>query len=426
MAIRNRTLAAVLAACLGCIVFLRMGEALGAAYRNQGYLLLDRALVSSSPKASAARQAQTLFKTALRLNHADSAAVRGQGMSLAVAGDRDGASAVLRASDAPQLAFGHLGDLAREAARLEEAEYWYTQALAAAPEDSGLWRSMGLVYDKQGRWAQARDAYATGWKFDREANASLLVAALIHVGEPEEAERILKLTLESIPVSADRGLWWQALGNLLRSTGRPAEAIGVYEAGLVEYRRNPALRVGLGRAYADAGDATTALNEFVTASQQDQSGAAAFAAAELLTEERRFAEAWPWFERALAANSNNPRWFVVYLTAARAAKDYERALRVGEQALRRFPGNGTIYHQIAVAYQQSGQPQQASTAIRKALDLTPEPGAEMLVRAGEIFAAAGSVEEAQSAFERALVLEPGSKRAAMGLKALAGEASGHE
>jgi membrane associated rhomboid family serine protease len=79
-------------------------------------------------------------------------------MALLVAGATVGRGVVNLSGDAGR-DLAQLGYLALEGKRNTEAEELYREALRLNPRQAGWWHNLGIAYQRQGRWPEAREAF---------------------------------------------------------------------------------------------------------------------------------------------------------------------------------------------------------------------------------------------------------------------------
>lgn len=401
---------------------LSVGRLFSGGLKNAGYLYLNRAASQSEPSVKSLYAAEAFFQDAITLSGAEQGSTRGIGFTLGLKGDVNQAVSFLHEVDEPAPMFAHLGSRYHRLQQYEPSVLWYEEAVAAEDENGQLWHAYGRALELQGRLAEARKAYTTGWNLDMPENTDSLVSVLIEMNDVRTAEAVLRRTLEDVEDTPKRVEWWSMLGTLAIQQGRFDDAIDIYERALAEFPRNHLLQLGLGEVYLVRGDSLeSVLAQFYVAHNNDDGGRSAMRIAELMTAKERFEEAWPWFDVAIQANPNNARWYAAYVNSARVGGQPNRAIEIGKAGLERFPEYGPLYSQLAAVFIEIGQFTEAEQAIRLALLHLPQPSADVWLRAGTIFEKNGNYEEARQAYEQVLILRPEEQRGKAGIARLTPE-----
>ena len=102
----------------------------------------------------------------------------------------------------------------------------------------------------------------------------------------------------------------------------------------------------------------------------------------------------------------------------RLAGDLQGAIELYRETISRFPEFSNAYYQLAFAYRQNNQPQEAVVAIEKAITYMNPPVDSFFVRAGEIYRLAGLIDNAVAAYRQALKINPQNEIAQSGLRIL--------
>jgi len=139
-----------------------------------------------------------------------------------------------------------------------------------------------------------------------------------------------------------------------------------------------------------------------------EDGSRYFAMWQLLAEGGNPEEADAWFDQAIDRNPYNPWWWVVRASTARDAGDVSYSLEIYHAALERFPGNASLYFEMARAHQLYNNQALAIQAIENAIAYMARQNAWYFVRAGEIYEWTGDLAKARSAYINALEIDPGN------------------
>ena len=208
-----------------------------------------------------------------------------------------------------------------------------TRLARAHPESAVFQATYARALKDTGRPARAVEIYrrlVAQQPSDAAMYHDLAVAAAA-AGMPGEAMRAEQASLALQPSNAAAS---NGLGLLLISAGKPAEAVGAFERATQDDPSNAVFWANLGNARRDAGDATRAEQAYRAALDRDpRSPDAANGLGVLLVQQQRAADAIRWFEQALAGSPQ----FV------------EARLNLG------------------IAYQETGQRDQAAAAYRRVI-----------------------------------------------------------
>ena len=292
------------------------------------------------------------------------------GVLAAGSGDVEGAAAAfrhaldLRADDAPALI--RLADLELEQGRIEQAEFLYERAVAAADSAASAY---GL-----GRVAEERAEYAVAIEHFERALALQPGASVIHYH----------------------------LGQAHREQGRFDDA----EQALA---RSGTARVAM---------ADPLMHELTTlaigASPHLTRGNAA-------AREGRLAEAEAAYRQAVAADATNPRAHQSLGTVLVRRGNPQAALEHFGVAVRLEPENARAQSDLGVLLGELGQNDRALEHLGRALELEPEL-VEARLSLGGVQARMGRLDEAEATYRRALKGDPANGDARLGLGAVLAQA----
>jgi tetratricopeptide (TPR) repeat protein len=209
--------------------------------------------------------------------------------------------------------FVNAGEVARKAELYDQAMAWYERAMRLEPDLGDPWYHVGLLYESQGRWFQALDAYdramASG-RFRQVGRSSPHYrSGFIYQSRLEPRQRDVALAAYEAAIEADdfntgeeaanahhrRGelLWWMG--------GNPDEYITEYQRAIELNPKHVSAHVLLGVAYyIRYGDVAMAEAEIHQALELSPSNQWAYLRlGNIYYQERRTGEAAAMYERAL-------------------------------------------------------------------------------------------------------------------------------
>lgn len=290
-----------------------------------------------------------------------------------------------------------------------------------------LWQKAGdaasllRVASQASRLEDIQAAYQAAWTLDPESGALPLANFLLNSKKDSvAAENVLQQSLAALPNSKSWSAWSNLLGDAVRAQKRWDEAIAIYGNVIAQNPDSWMAHIGLGWARYERGDGLqAAIGEFQKAIDIPKSqGNGQLAIAQMLTQEKRFAEADAWFAQALVLNPNARWWYVSRGNAALQAKNPGLAIAIYQETLAKFPDFSYAYYQIAYAYQLNKQPAEAITAIEHAIAIMTPPNIYYYIRAGSIYEWAGDESQASYAYHQALLIDPQNTVALEGMNRL--------
>lgn len=218
---------------------------------------------------------------------------------------------------------------------------------------------------------------------------------------------VLESAVQSYPHSSARVVWMRKLGDLWRELKKWDEAERWY---LRVLRINPndySAMLDLGWLYYEKDrNVDKALQFFSAAIELDpKKGDGYFSVASMLAQEHRFAEADIWYSKAIEWNPIL-EWYVKRGNTARDSGDLMLALRVYNDAHKRFPESSVVYYEQAYTYYLMQQAENAVSSISQAIALMSPPDFKYYMRAGEIYSWAGDIDSARRAYQEALRIQP--------------------
>jgi tetratricopeptide (TPR) repeat protein len=252
------------------------------------------------------------------------------------------------------------------------------------------------------------------------ASSLLLAKAYCWLGEPEEAEIVIRQYGSLRPNNLSGRLeWWRSLGLSLQEEKKWDEAVTLYKQALAEFPNIPDLHENLGVALYRRGDGLDpAKQEIQRAISIEPQGQFYVMIGELLTQEKRFEEADIWYHKGIEVEPTIPWWYELRADNMGGSGDWASALEMYKDIVNRFPDYAPAYLQMAWTYRINGQQDSSIEAIERALLLMNPPEPLFYVSAGEIYEWAGQTQKANEAYRQALVLDPTNESAIQGVSRL--------
>jgi tetratricopeptide (TPR) repeat protein len=285
------------------------------------------------------------------------------------------------------------------------------QMIAAAPDDSWNWGTLGDALMELGRYDDAAEAYQNMVTL-RPNQASYNRASYYRwvMGDTKGAIAIMQQAIRSGSPAEENTAWCLVdLGNLYFKTGRLAEAEDAYRSALKTFDGYYPAYAGLGRVQTAQGK----LDEAIASYQRAQSAVPmpeyAEALSDLFERTRRHAEARRQFDLIdvvdkMGRANNEKTNRNLALVFADQDRNVPRAL---ELAHAETEVRGDVYTRDALAWAlyKNGRFAEAEREARQALQFgTQEPA--FYYHAGLIAAAIHNNDEAEKYLEHALALNP--------------------
>jgi len=265
------------------------------------------------------------------------------------------------------------GDLEEAARRLRELE-------AAHPDDPEIFRLLGEIRRKQGRWDEALAHYRA-------------VVAIV----PQDVD----------------ALFW--IATLSRWKGAVADALAAYERVLAQAPQHVDARLGRARIFLQMerwSDAEADVRAALATAPQSEEAIELWL--QVLARTRRFDEAEAWI-RARQDLPGRDRWLGDLFMARGQVAD---AIAAYIRALAAAPEDETILRALADAYRMSGKLEPALQIYRQLARRQPQ-NAENYFWIGTIARWRGEMRAAEEAFREALRLQPQHLEAQLGLVRIA-------
>ena len=285
------------------------------------------------------------------------------------------------------------------------------QMVAAAPDDSWNWGTLGDALMELGRYDDAAEAYQR--MVTLRPNQSSYNRASYYrwvMGDAKGAIDIMQQAIASGSPAAENTAWCLVdLGNLYFKTGRLGEAEQAYRSALKAFEGYYPAYAGLGRVQSAQGKLAEAIESYQRAQSAVPMPEYAEALSDLYERAGKKAEARRQLDLIdivdkMARANNEKTNRNLALVFADQDRNLARALELA-QAETAVRGDVYTYDALAWALFKNGRSQEAERAAAKALQFgTQEPA--FYYHAGLIAAALDKKAEAAKYLERALELSP--------------------
>jgi len=279
------------------------------------------------------------------------------GLQLAKAGQPDAAQFLLAATQlkpTSHAAEGHARawiSLAHvlEATKPDEAIADYGKAAALQPKDPEPHLAAGLLFEKQGKFADAESEYKQALALGPSPDAVTGLANIYMRGNRlPEAEVELKKLVAAHPEQADARI---QLGRVLAADGKYDEAIAELQAGEKLAPADASLQRDLADLYVLAkkyDQAEAAYRGLLAGGSND--AALHQSLGKALVEQKKFAEAQKEFERVVQLKPDMGAAYGDLAFAASANKDYPLTLKALDMRVKYLPEEPVTYFLRASAY----------------------------------------------------------------------------
>ena len=272
----------------------------------------------------------------------------------------------------------------------------YRKAIAADPKQFEARLALGLLLAHQGKYDEAREEIQQATQLapdppnpSAQAEAFRTLAKLDRTSDPSAARDALVAALKLSPETPDD----------LLLTAQIAEANDDAELAQTAYERLLAAHPAPSASVAAA--ATGGL-------------------AHLLIKERKYADAEPLLQSALARDPRDPALNAQLATALIGQGKNDEALPVLETLRQLEPDNASVDQMLADAYAQAGHPEKADPIYAR-MALANPGNEDILAAQGENLVRERLYPQAQEVFERAVNLKPDDGDAWSGLAFAASE-----
>ena len=287
-----------------------------------------------------------------------------------------------------------LGYVEDAAGHEDKAEADYRKAIAADPKQFEARLALGLLLAHQSRFTLAREQIQQATQLAppnpaAQAQALRTLAELDRSSDPPAARDALVAALRLSPETpAD-----------LLLTAQIAEANGDLEPAQTAYQR---------------------LLSGTPGTSPEMKSAATSGLAQLLIQQKKYADAEPLLKSAVARDPRDPALNAQLATALLAQQKTSEALPVLEALEQLQPGDTAVEQMLADAYSQAGQPTKADPIYAKMAAAHPDDE-EILAGQGENLMREQRYSEAEQVLERAVKLKPEDGDAWSGLAFVASE-----
>ena len=308
---------------------------------EQGHSALGAVLLNRGHPVEAIHE----LEVALAIRKGDTTAQTNLALAYQETGDSAKAIPLFASLQATALSTHHplAPEIAAEYARalaamgqLDEATKTMKTAVTGSPKNSALHDALGSLYAQQKNWADAQAEFKKAIGLDASKPMPHF-----HLGLTLEAEQM------------------DGSSELQRAAELAPD--------------NPLIATEAGKAFASAGRAQEALEEFQQVLRRDpDSTAAMFQEALVLQQMDRSAEALPLLKRVVEKESNNADALVDLGMALAQAQQAAGAVPLLQRSILLNPQNPIAYEDLAAAYIQLNQIDDAITQLRAALKLAPE------------------------------------------------------
>ncbi len=281
-----------------------------------------------------------------------------------------------------------LGDACRQVKDWECAEQAYTRALVVTPDDVLSLVGMGYV---------ARDS-----RDDPDTALDYFSQAIQR--QPGQYEGYLALA----ETYSTLGEWSNADAAYLQAINARPDLVGLYIARAKGAARNGNLE--LSRQIFKGAQALFPESDILSYEYAAlEYGAGNLTTARQLIEHaiQRMRPPQPWYYRLAG---------IIYS----GLQDQNAAKYILEQGLALFPGESSLYIELAIVEKNLAHPEQAIQAVEQALALTGQPDAGYLARAGVIYEWVGDNSRALDYYRQALAIDPADPVALPGFERLNG------
>jgi len=307
------------------------------------------------------------------------------------------------------MAHNNLGELIlnRPDGDLKEAARHFNEALRLKPDHAIAYSNLGVIAQKEGRFADAEAAHVAAIRFqpifpDAHYNLGIDLQTL---GRTADARREYEEALRENPAH-ERARY--NLGMLLQQTGEVDQAVDQLTTAVRANPNSPEARVALGMAFQRLRRTDDAIAQYREALKlkPDASDARNNLGAALVSQ-GRIEEAIHEYEEAVRLLPGSAMAQTNFGYALAKLGRTEEAERHLHEALRIEPGNQQAHYALANLFQQTGRLDAALPEFRTALEHWTGPSSASVHNDyGVTLARLGRTDEAAAEFREALRLRP--------------------
>ncbi len=261
--------------------------------------------------------------------------------------------------------------------RQAEAAMWYQEALNLSPEDAALLFHTGRLYNEEGRFQGAAERLRRAVELEPSFGPAWveLARSLGETGEHLEAAEALTRALELAP--GDRNLRFHRASNYRRG-GRRELALREFESLLSDFGLNREIVMQLGRIEQELGRPASAVRRFEQVIRAGGEPAlmsqAHFELGNVRTEQERYEEAIPHYQRAIIANPTLKAGYVNMSTALGRLGRFREAALASRRALELDPADSQVRAAELTALLLAGEDAQVRLMLEQTLQLPDQGG----------------------------------------------------
>ena len=282
-------------------------------------------------------------------------------------------------SDYPQsaAAMRSLASALEQMGRQAEAVMWYQQALGLSPDDARLQFHTGRLYNNEGRFDAAAERLSRAVELEPSFGAAWveLARSRSEAGDHLSAAEALTRALDLAP--GDRNLRFHLASNY-RYGGRREAALRQYESLLADFGLDREIVMLLGRIELELGRPASAARRFEqlikAGADPAMLSAAHFELGNIRTEQERYEEAIPHYQRAIAHNPALKAAFVNLGTALGRMGRFKEAALASRRALELDPTDSQARAAEVTALLLAGEDAQVRLMLEKTLELPDQGG----------------------------------------------------
>ncbi len=261
--------------------------------------------------------------------------------------------------------------------RSAEAAMWYQEALNLSPDDAALLFHTGRLYNEEGRFQAASERLSRAVELEPSFGPAWVELARSRgeTGDPLGAAEALTQALELAP--GDRNLRFHRASNYRRG-GRRELALREFESLLADFGLNREIVMQLGRIEQELGRPASAARRFEqlirAGADPAHLSAAHFELGNIRTEQERYEEAIPHYQRAIGANPTLKAAYANLSTALGRLGRFKEAALASRRALELDPTDSQVRAAEVTALLLAGEDAQVRLMLEQTLDLPDQGG----------------------------------------------------